>query len=136
MLTTNSPRRDQPAGEGIHTVRISVSTARFAEVAVRDGGMLLDGLLGGGVPFAYACQAGMCGECRCLLVSGDVEELPWSPAALGDGDRARGIILACRARVLSDLVIRPIPARDNAEPRADSTLPVAGEACRREMLDG
>jgi len=136
MLTTNSPRRDQTAGEGIHTVRISVSAARFAEVAVRDGGMLLDGLLGGGVPFAYACQAGMCGECRCRLVSGRVEELPSSPGALLARDRAHGVILACRARVLSDLVIQAITGCEPADCSDASPVPVARLAPHAEVTGG
>jgi len=113
MLTTNSHGRDEPAQAQAQTqtLRVRVCCARPAEVNIQPGGLLLEGLLVAGVPFAYACQAGMCGECRCQLVSGEVEELPWSPGALEARDRAQGIILACRARVVSDLVIRAIPGR-------------------------
>ena len=127
MLTRDTNRRVLAADDDARMVRIRVCAAMPADIGVRVGESLLDGLLAAGVPFAYACQAGMCGECRCLLVSGEVEDLPWSPGALGAGERARGIILACRARALSDLVIQTIPAHERADPRADARQPVGPE---------
>ena len=127
MLTTNSHGRDEPAQARMQTLRVRVWSTRPVEVSMRPGGLLLDGLLVAGVPFAYACQAGMCGECRCELVSGEVEELPWSPGALEARDRARGIILACRARVVSDLVIRAIRGGVSEDAVAD---PRASDAPR------
>jgi ferredoxin len=127
MLTRDTHRRDLAAGDDAKMARVRVCAAMPADIGVRVGESLLDGLLAAGVPFAYACQAGMCGECRCLLVSGEVEELPWSPGALGAGERARGIILACRARVLSDLVIHTIPACERVDPRADAWQPAGPE---------
>jgi ferredoxin len=103
---------------------------------MRPGGLLLEGLLAAGVPFAYACQAGMCGECRCQLVSGEVEELPWSPGVLQPCDRARGIILACRARVLSDLVIRAIRGCASEDAVADPAEDDAPRGLHGEVTSG
>jgi ferredoxin len=74
-----------------------------------DGEVLLDALLRAGVPFAYSCQAGNCGHCKCLLIAGMVEELPYSEAALTPAQRAVGVVLACRLRVRGDLRLRRLP---------------------------
>jgi ferredoxin len=124
MLTTNRAARDESVPDGTGTVRVRLAATQPAEISLQAGGLLLDGLLGGGVPFAYACQAGICGQCRCQLVSGEVDQLPCSPRALEARDRVQGIILACRARVLSDLVIRAIPGPNAMDVEFDS--PVAG----------
>jgi len=136
MLTTNGEGRDESVRTESRTVRIRVSGVRPAEVRLPVGGLLLEGLLGGGVSFAYACQAGMCGECRCRLVSGRVEELPSSPGALLARDRAHGVILACRARVLSDLVIQAITGCEPADCSDASPLPVARLAPHAEVTGG
>jgi ferredoxin len=136
MLTTNGEGRDESVRTESRTVRIRVSGVRPAEVRLPVGGLLLEGLLGGGVAFAYACQAGMCGECRCRLVSGRVEELPSSPGALLARDRAHGVILACRARVLSDLVIQAITGCEPADCSDASPLPVARLAPHAEVTGG
>jgi ferredoxin len=136
MLTTNGEGRDESVRTESRTVRIRVSGVRPAEVRLPVGGLLLEGLLGGGVAFAYACQAGMCGECRCRLVSGRVEELPSSPGALLARDRAHGVILACRARVLSDLVIQAITGCEPADCSDASPVPVARLAPHAEVTGG
>ena len=136
MLTTNSEGRDASVRTERNTVRVRVSGVRPAEVRLPVGGLLLEGLLGGGVSFAYACQAGLCGECRCRLISGEVEELPCSPGALEARDRARGIILACRARVLSDLVIQAITGSESVDCRDGAPLAGASRALRGEVAGG
>lgn len=75
-------------------------------VEAEDGDTILDACLLGGVEFAYSCQAGNCGTCRCELLSGDVLELEYSEHALAPADRARGIVLACRTQVWGDVHIR------------------------------
>jgi len=66
---------------------------------------VLDALLAHGIGFAYSCQAGNCGTCRCELVSGEILELEYSEHALSADERSRGIVLACRAQVWSDVVV-------------------------------
>lgn len=77
-------------------------------VEAEPGDTILDALLMAGVGFAYSCQAGNCGTCRCELVSGDIMELEYSEHALEPADRARGVVLACRTQVWGDTVIRKL----------------------------
>jgi len=86
-----------------HTIRIEGS-AETAEA--EPGDTVLDALLMAGVRFAYSCQAGNCGTCKCELLDGEILELEHSEHALSAADRARGIVLACRSQVWSDVAIR------------------------------
>jgi naphthalene 1,2-dioxygenase ferredoxin reductase component len=81
-------------------------------VPVEAGDTILASLLRAGVPFPFSCQSGNCGTCKCELVSGDVLELEYSEHALSAEERARGLILACRAQVWDDTVVRRIDAEE------------------------
>lgn len=83
-----------------------------APVSVEAGDTILASLIRAGVAFPFSCQAGNCGTCKCELVSGEVMELEYSEHALNPEERAKGIILACRAQVWDDTVIRRIDAED------------------------
>ena len=82
-------------------------------IPVHPGDTVLASLLRAGVAFAFSCQAGNCGTCKCRLVSGEVLELEYSAHALAAEERAGGVILACRSEVLADTVVRlldsPVP---------------------------
>jgi ferredoxin-NADP reductase len=56
-----------------------------------------------GVPIDYSCRVGICGTCKVLLLEGkvtmEVEE------GLPPDEKARGIILACQAKSVGDLVV-------------------------------
>ena len=71
-----------------------------------DGEVLLFALLAQGVRFAYSCQAGNCGACKCQVISGEVDCLVSSDGLISDEEQMHGVVLACRARVRSDLVLR------------------------------
>ena len=86
-----------------HTIRIE---GAGTIVDAEPGDTVLDALLMAGVGFAYSCQAGNCGTCRCELVEGHVLDLEYSEHALTPDDRARGIVLACRTQVWGDVVVR------------------------------
>jgi len=77
-----------------------------------DGEILLDALLRHGVGFAYSCQSGNCGTCKCEYVAGDILELEYSEHALSAAERSRGVILACRTQVWGDVEIRRLTAED------------------------
>jgi ferredoxin-NAD(P)+ reductase (naphthalene dioxygenase ferredoxin-specific) len=77
-------------------------------VPVQAGDTLLAALLRAGLPFPFSCQGGNCGTCKCELISGEVQELVYSEHALSAAERARGIVLACRAQISNDAVIRRI----------------------------
>ena len=76
------------------------------QITVEQDELLLAALLSRGVRFAYSCQSGNCGACKCQLVAGQVRELPFSEEALTQNERGQGFILACRSRVHSDVTIR------------------------------
>jgi ferredoxin len=67
---------------------------------------VLEAALDAGVPYPYGCGTGECGSCKTQLLSGDITLDRYSPEALSDEERAQGIILACRARVVSDVRLR------------------------------
>jgi CDP-4-dehydro-6-deoxyglucose reductase/ferredoxin-NAD(P)+ reductase (naphthalene dioxygenase ferredoxin-specific) len=79
-------------------------------VPVEPGDTILASLLRAGLPFPFSCQAGNCGTCKCELVSGEVLELEHSEHTLPAEERARGLILACRAQACSDVSVRRIDA--------------------------
>lgn len=79
-------------------------------IPAQPGETILASLLRAGVPFAFSCQAGNCGTCKCRLVSGEVVELEYSMHALAAEERAHGVILACRAEVRSDAVVQLLDA--------------------------
>jgi naphthalene 1,2-dioxygenase ferredoxin reductase component len=92
---------------------VSVTVADLGRtVPAEEGETVLNALLAHEVGFAYSCQAGNCGTCRCELVSGDILELEYSPQALSAEERGRGIVLACRSQVWSDVVVRRLAAED------------------------
>jgi ferredoxin-NADP reductase/DMSO/TMAO reductase YedYZ heme-binding membrane subunit len=57
--------------------------------------------LGVGIP--YDCRAGVCGQCKVQLLSGDVAMA--ASDALDPFDRAAGRILSCQARCLNEVVV-------------------------------
>jgi naphthalene 1,2-dioxygenase ferredoxin reductase component len=90
-----------------------VSIADTGESAPAEGGdTVLNALLEHGVGFAYSCQAGNCGTCKCELVSGEILELDYSEHALSAAERARNIVLACRSQVWGDVVVRRLDDED------------------------
>lgn len=81
-------------------------------VPAEGGDTVLSALLEHGVGFAYSCQAGNCGTCKCELVSGEIFELEYSEHALSAAERARNIVLACRSQVWGDVVVRKLDAEE------------------------
>jgi ferredoxin len=75
------------------------------QVTVDEDELLLHALLSRGVRFAYSCQSGTCGACKCRLLAGEVSTLAFSDEALSQTESGQGLILACRSRVRSDLTI-------------------------------
>jgi len=64
---------------------------------------LLQVLESAAVPVVGACRAGVCGSCKCRVVSGEVSSR--SQATLSEADIAAGYVLACSTQARSDLVI-------------------------------
>lgn len=77
-------------------------------------GTILDAALAAGVPFPHACQEGDCGRCKCALIEGEVQFDPYDDEALSDEERKNGLVLACRARPLTDVRVRWLADEDDA----------------------
>ena len=71
---------------------------------------ILEAALDAGVPYPHGCGSGECGSCKSQLLSGEVTLDRYSPDALSDAERERGVILACRARVTSDVHVKWLSA--------------------------
>ncbi len=99
-----------------HTITIEGDADTVAgqngTVSAEDGETILDAALRNGVGFAYSCQAGNCGTCKCEYVSGEIFELEYSEHALSAAERARNVVLACRTQVWSDVHIRRLSAEE------------------------
>lgn len=92
---------------------LTVTVADLKQSAsAEEGETVLGALLAHGIGFAYSCQAGNCGTCKCELVSGDILELEYSEHALSADERSRGIVLACRSQMWSDVVVRRLDSED------------------------
>jgi len=83
--------------------RITVMPSGQAFTAGQDE-TLLDAALRQGVSLPYGCRDGVCGTCRGRLVAGRVE-YDQPPPALGATEQAAGVVLVCRARACSDLIL-------------------------------
>ena len=55
------------------------------------------------LPIIGACRSGICGSCKCKVVSGSVEDISTQPGPLTEEDKQQGYILACSSRAGSDL---------------------------------
>jgi ferredoxin-NADP reductase/DMSO/TMAO reductase YedYZ heme-binding membrane subunit len=82
----------------------SVTFSRGGQrVGVTNGLTVLECAEEAGVDVPFECRSGICGQCKCKLVSGRV--VMETHDALTAGDRAKGLILACQARPVNDVVI-------------------------------
>ena len=71
-------------------------------IEVPTGATILWSALDQRVDYPFGCQSGNCGACKSHLVNGEVAMEGYSEFALSDEEKARGLILACRAVPWSD----------------------------------
>ncbi len=67
---------------------------------------ILDGALRQGIELLYGCRHGRCSSCKYLIEDGEVDIGEVTPYSLPDDERDLGWALLCRARPLSDVLIR------------------------------
>lgn len=86
------------------TARVTVlpSGHRFS---VEEGETLLEAALRSGLNLNYHCNSGSCGECRARVVTGQPGERLPHDFVLGEAARAQGVVLMCRTRAATDLVL-------------------------------
>ena len=69
------------------------------------GQTILEAALAADLPYPYGCRGGSCGTCKTRLLEGRVDSDQYAPEALSEAEAAAGLILACRARPRSDVVV-------------------------------
>lgn len=84
----------------------SIKLADGAEYRCAADDTLLRAGLRAGLGFPYECNAGSCGTCKVDLLEGQISSLRPDAPGLGERDRAKGRVLACQARPLSDCSIK------------------------------
>lgn len=85
-----------------HSVTVQPSGKQF-EVTADE--LVLEAALRQGVVIPYGCKNGACGSCKAKVLAGEFEQENYSPAALREEERARGLALMCRTRPKTDLTI-------------------------------
>lgn len=84
-----------------------VTVAQFQEpITVEMGQTILEAALARDLSYPHGCRSGNCGACKSELLSGEVEMSPYSDYALTAGEKAGGLILACRAVPWSDCAVK------------------------------
>lgn len=84
------------------TVRVLPSEHEFD---VDDGETVLDAALRHGYAFPYGCRDGVCGSCKGILESGNIDYGEFEPENLDADELANGVTLFCQAHPSSDLTI-------------------------------
>jgi len=86
------------------------------EIIVEDRETVLEAALRKGLDFSFDCRSGVCGECKCALVSGSVEMSPYLEVALEEDERLQGFILGCRSTLRSDCEIALLDRDEDPTP--------------------
>ena len=96
---------------------------------VEAGNTLLRAGLAAGIALPHGCRNGACGACKARVVSGQVDPGYFMDGALSEQEFARGYVLMCCARPLSDLSLECRTASGQRE------LPVRTLPCRVNKMD-
>ena len=104
----NQPRQRPtaaPEAGGRHGSRVTViADGRRTDFDLAPGGpSILDAALAAGADLPFACKGGVCCTCRARLVEGRVAMA--ANYALEDEELAKGYVLACQSRPLTDRVV-------------------------------
>ena len=75
------------------------------EIECGDEETVLEAAFRQGYNLAYGCREGQCSACKCYLLEGDVDLLPYSTFALSESEEESGYTLICRALPVEDLVV-------------------------------
>ncbi len=93
-----------PAEDGAAELAYQLSVPSFGKSTTIQGDeALMHALQREQLPLIVACQSGICGSCKCRVVSGEVESSSQSP--LTPAEIEQGYVLACSSRAKSDLEI-------------------------------
>ncbi|MFB6463214.1 2Fe-2S iron-sulfur cluster-binding protein [Bradyrhizobium tunisiense] len=105
--TEAQPTEGQAGNRGTAAIGPATATIRFAisgkVAALPPDKSVLEVAESAGVAIDYSCRAGVCGVCKTHLLQGNVT-MEIQDALTAD-DKANGLILACQARSVGDLVV-------------------------------
>ena len=82
---------------------VSCNFQRSGRTAEARGLTVLETAEEAGVAIPFECRSGVCGQCKTKLISGRV--VMESQDALTAADRKKGLILACQARAVQNVVV-------------------------------
>lgn len=100
MSVPSSADPDESAPEPTYAVHFQRS-GRTLQVSPTT--TLLEAGLGAGMRLPFACTVGGCLACKKRLIAGEVEVQ--EPTGLPPAQRAKGMILLCRSRARSELIL-------------------------------
>ncbi|WP_292593585.1 2Fe-2S iron-sulfur cluster-binding protein [Mesorhizobium sp.] len=86
------------------------------QIVVEDRETILEAVLREGLDYPFDCRSGVCGECKCALVSGSIEMSPYLDVALEEDERLQGFILGCRSTLRSDCEIALLDRDEDPTP--------------------
>ena len=66
---------------------------------------VLDRALSNGFNFPYGCQNGFCGQCKAVILNGEIDYDEGNPEAISDDDIEANMALLCQCKAKSDLYI-------------------------------
>jgi len=66
---------------------------------------VLNGALSKGLNFPYGCQNGICGQCKAVILNGEVEYEGELPSAISKDEADANMALLCQCRAKTDLYI-------------------------------
>ncbi|ESZ41593.1 phenylacetic acid degradation protein PaaE [Mesorhizobium sp. L2C066B000] len=66
-------------------------------MVVLDGETILEAAMRTGHYCPSDCRNGVCGECKCALISGSVDMKQYLDVALNEDEKQQGYILGCRS---------------------------------------
>ena len=90
---------------------------------------ILDAALRDNRIYPYGCRSGVCGACKCTLVSGQVDYGEYEEFALSEEEKESGKVLVCQAVPLEDVVI------DADEVMAGQNIQIKMLPCRVAKLE-
>ena len=90
---------------------------------------VLDGALSNGFNFPYGCQNGFCGQCKAVILNGEIDYDGEIPSVLSADDIDSNMALLCQCKAKSDLYI----AVDELDSLA--AIEVRSMPCRVEQIN-
>jgi CDP-4-dehydro-6-deoxyglucose reductase, E3 len=106
MICNDRAVPQDPTAE--HAVRVLPTAREFRVVPEQN---VLAAALAAGLNLPHSCKSGHCGSCRARLIEGQTDYPRGNPLGLTAEESAKGYVLLCQARALTDLTIEARPIR-------------------------